>query len=65
MGYFAGLDIGLERTAICVVDAEVRRVAEAQVSTEPEPLIAWLRVHDEPYELIVMGAGPGACPVSV
>jgi len=60
MGYFAGLDIGLERTAICVVDDEGRRIAEAQVPTEPEPLIAWLRGRAEAYERV----GLEACPLS-
>jgi transposase len=60
MSYFAGLDIGLERTAVCVVDADGRRVAEAQVTTEPELLVAWLRGRAEAYERV----GLEACPLS-
>lgn len=60
MGYFAGRDIGLERTAICVVDAEGHRVAEAQVTTEPELLVAWLRGRAEAYERV----GLEACPLA-
>ena len=60
MGYFAGLDIGLERTAVCVVDADGRRIAETQVPTEPELLIAWLRGRAEAYQRV----GMEACPLS-
>ena len=41
MGYFAGLDVSLEETAICVVDAAGRIVREARVASEPEALVAF------------------------
>src|SRR3954471_18426649 len=41
MGYFAGLDVSLEETAICVVDAAGQIVREARVASEPEALVAF------------------------
>ena len=40
MGYFAGLDVSLEETAICIVDDEGRILREARVASEP---YAWSR----------------------
>jgi transposase len=41
--HFAGLDVSLEETAICVVDEEGRIVREARVASEPEALVAFFR----------------------
>jgi transposase len=41
--HFAGLDVSLEETAICVVDEEGRIVKEARVPSEPEALVAFFR----------------------
>jgi transposase len=41
MGYFAGLDVSLEETAICIVDDAGRIVREARVASEPEVLAAF------------------------
>jgi len=41
--HFAGLDVSLEETAICVVDEEGRIVKEARLASEPEALVAFLR----------------------
>ncbi|ESY48101.1 hypothetical protein X744_29550 [Mesorhizobium sp. LNJC372A00] len=38
MKYFAGLDVSLEDTAICVDDAAGRIVKEARAASEPEAL---------------------------
>ena len=43
MGYFAGLDVSLEETAICIVDDAGRIVREARVASEPEALVAFFR----------------------
>jgi transposase len=41
--HFAGLDVSLEETAICVVDEPGRIVREARVPSEPEALVAFFR----------------------
>jgi transposase len=41
VGYFAGLDVSLEETAICIVDEEGRIVREARAASEPEALVAF------------------------
>src|SRR6202035_4089893 len=41
VGYFAGLDVSLEETAVCIVDDEGRIVREARAASEPEALVAF------------------------
>jgi hypothetical protein len=40
--YFAGIDVSLEESSVCAVDAEGRIMAEAKVASEPEALVAFL-----------------------
>lgn len=42
MEYFAGLDVSVKETSVCIVDADGRTVREAKVASEPEALIALL-----------------------
>src|SRR3954465_15464581 len=41
MEHYAGIDVSLERSSVCVVDAAGRIVREAKVASEPEALVAW------------------------
>ena len=41
MGYFAGLDVSLDETAICIVDDAGMIVREARAASEPELLVAF------------------------
>jgi transposase len=41
VGYFAGLDVSLEETAICIVDDAGMIVREARAASEPELLVAF------------------------
>ena len=43
MGYFAGLDVSLEETTICIVDNAGKIVREARAASEPEALVAFFR----------------------
>ena len=43
MKHFAGLDVSLEETAVCVVDEPGGIVREARVPSEPEALVAFFR----------------------
>ena len=41
MEHFAGIDVSLELSSVCVVDATGRIVREAKVASEPEALLEW------------------------
>jgi len=41
--YFAGLDVSLEETAICIIDDNGLIVREARIASEPEALVAFFR----------------------
>ena len=41
MEHYAGIDVSLEYSSVCVVDASGKIVREAKVASEPEALIAW------------------------
>lgn len=56
MEYFAGLDVSLEETAICVVDAGGRIVKEARSASEPQALVGALREIGLPLERIGLEA---------
>jgi transposase len=44
MRYFAGLDVSLEETAICVVDETGLIMKEARAASEPEALATLLSI---------------------
>jgi transposase len=58
MDEYVGIDVSLEQSSVCVVDATGKVVREAKVASEPEALIAWLR--DQPCAATRIGleAGP-------
>ena len=43
MEYFCGIDVSLEQSSLCVVDAKGRIVREAKVPSERDALIAWFQ----------------------
>lgn len=60
MTYFAGLDVSLEETAICVVDAEGHIVRELRAASEPDAVASALEALDVPLERV----GLEACSLS-
>jgi transposase len=56
MKYFAGLDVSLEETAICVVDEIGRIVKERRVASEPQALSEALRDIELPLERVGLEA---------
>jgi outer membrane receptor protein involved in Fe transport len=58
MTLFAGLDVSVRETAVCVVDEAGKVVAERKVATEPDDLIELLRSISNEYGRIGLEAGP-------
>jgi transposase len=58
MKHYAGIDVSLECSSVCVVDANGKILREAKVASEPEPLIAWFRSLGIELERIGLEAGP-------
>ena len=58
MEHYAGIDVSLECSSVCVVDAKGKIVREAKVASEPEALIAWFRSSGFALERIGLEAGP-------
>jgi len=58
MKQYAGIDVSLERSSVCVVDAEGRILREGKVDSEPAAMIAWFETLGAPVERIGLEAGP-------
>ena len=58
MEHYAGIDVSLERSSVCVVDATGRIVREGKVPSEPEALVAVLREVGVTLERVGLEAGP-------
>ena len=41
MTYYAGIDVSLEYSSVCVVDGAGKIIREQRIASEPEALIAW------------------------
>ena len=58
MDYYAGIDVSLEASSVCVVDSSGKIVREAKVLSEPESLIGWLQGLGLELTRIGLEAGP-------
>ncbi len=58
MVYYAGIDVSLECSSVCVVDASGKIVREAKVASEPEALIGWFSSLGLEFARIGLEAGP-------
>lgn len=58
MECYAGIDVSLKGSSICVVDATGKIVRETKVPSEPEPLVAFFRQLGRPMTRIGLEAGP-------
>ncbi len=58
MNVFIGMDVSLASTAICVLGERGRIVKEAEVASEPEALVAFLRGLDHETAVVGLEAGP-------
>jgi transposase len=58
MNYYAGIDVSLECSSVCVVDGSGKILREAKVASEPEALIAWFGSLGLSMDRIGLEAGP-------
>ena len=58
MEHYAGIDVSLERSSVCVVDATGRIIREAKVASEPEALVRFFRQLGLPLTRVGLEAGP-------
>ena len=58
MDYYAGIDVSLEYSSVCVVDAAGKIVREGKVASEPEALIGWFGGCGLDLARIGLEAGP-------
>jgi len=58
MEYFAGLDVSVKETSVCIVDDGGRIVREAKVGSEPEALLQVLMTPGQVFKRIGLEAGP-------
>jgi transposase len=58
MDHFAGLDVSVKETSVCIVDDTGRTIREIKVASEPEALLAVLRSAAYHFKRIGLEAGP-------
>src|SRR4051794_1238956 len=58
MDHYAGIDVSLERSSVCVVDATGRIIRETKVASGPEALVRFFRELGLPLTRVGLEAGP-------
>lgn len=58
MKHYAGLDVSLEQTSLCIVDGEGTVVREGKAASDPEALAAWLDASKVVITRVGLEAGP-------
>jgi transposase len=58
MDYYAGIDVSLEASRVCVVDGAGKIIREAKVVSGPEVLIGWFAALGFDLTRIGLEAGP-------
>jgi hypothetical protein len=58
MDHYAGIDVSLEASSVCVVDASGKIVKEAKLPSEPGALITWFKALPFALARIGLEAGP-------
>ena len=58
MDHFAGLDVSVKETSVCIVDETGKIIREVKVASEPEALLAVLKNPAYHFKRIGLEAGP-------
>ena len=58
MEHYAGIDVSLELSSVCIVDAKGKIVREAKVASDPDALVAFFKRLGFPVVRIGLEAGP-------
>jgi transposase len=58
MDHFAGLDVSVKETSVCIVDETGKIVREVKVASEPEALLSILKNSAYRFKRIGLEAGP-------
>ena len=58
MEYHAGIDVSLEQSSVCIVDATGKIIREAKVASEPEALVRFFSQLEVRVTRIGLEAGP-------
>lgn len=58
MEHYAGIDVSLELSSICVVDRQGRIVKEVKIASDPDALVAWFKEVGLAIKTIGLEAGP-------
>jgi transposase len=60
MKYYAGLDVSLKETSVCIVNQDGDILKEGKVPADPEPLAAFLKATGLVFDRVGLEAGPGS-----
>ena len=58
MEHYAGIDVSLESSSVCIVDATGRVFREAKIASEPDALVGWFQQLGTELARIGLEAGP-------
>ena len=58
MDHFAGLDVSVKETSVCIVDETGKIVREMKLASEPDALVAMLKNPSYHFKRIGLEAGP-------
>lgn len=58
MEHYAGLDVSLKLTAVCVIDERGSVVTDSKVPSEPDAIVAFLQPFAETLTVAGLEAGP-------
>src|SRR5271168_726395 len=58
MEYYAGIDVSLKESSVCIVDATGKVVGEVEIASEPEALVRYFDELELPVHRIGLEAGP-------